>query len=171
VDERTIPLLWRSAISAGRATPAYLVEAADGWQEVSWNEAARAVEELANGLLARGIRKGDALGIVARTRLEWTLFDFALAHVGAISAPVYPNASAREAQYVLGHSDAVGALVEDDEQRAKVLPLGLEHLLSFGDLDDVRDDGRAYAAAHRSTAMTSTPTSTRPGRPARRRAA
>jgi long-chain acyl-CoA synthetase len=148
VEERTIPALWRGAITAGRDTPAYLVEAPGGWSEVSWAEAAETVDELANGLLARGIRKGDVFGIVARTRLEWTLFDFALAHVGGITAPVYPSSSDQEAQYVLRHSEALGALVEDEEQRAKVESLGLAHVLTFDELDALREEGRAFAAEY-----------------------
>src|SRR2546421_1951858 len=147
-EKRTIPRLWRDAISARRDGPAYLDEIAPGeWRETSWAEAAQAVDELANGLLARGIRKGDAFGIVSRTRLEWTLFDFALAHVGGVTAPVYPNTSAREAVYVLEHSEARGVLVEDEDQRAKVAPLGLEHVLSLDDLDTLRREGAAYARA------------------------
>jgi long-chain acyl-CoA synthetase len=149
VSERTIPRLWRDAVDAKRAGAAYLVEAEPSrWREVSWDEAARTVDELANGLLARGIRKGDAFGIVSRTRLEWTLFDFALARVGAITAPVYPNCSAREAAHVLEHSEAVGALVEDEAQREKVGPLGLADLLTLDDLDSLRADGLAYAEEH-----------------------
>jgi long-chain acyl-CoA synthetase len=144
--ERTIPRLWRDAVAAKRTGAAYLVEAGPGrWREVSWDEAARTVEELANGLLARGIRKGDAFGIVSRTRLEWTLFDFALARVGAITAPVYPSSSPTEAAYVLEHSEAVGALVEDDAQREKVEPLRLAHVLTLDSLDELRAEGIAFA--------------------------
>jgi long-chain acyl-CoA synthetase len=146
VAERTIPRLWRGAVEANRTGAAYVVEAVPGrWKEVSWDEAARAVGELANGLLARGIRKGDAFGIVSRTRLEWTLFDFALARVGAITAPVYPSSLAKEAAYVLEHSEAVGALVEDEAQREKVEPLRLAHLLTLDSLDELRADGIAFA--------------------------
>jgi long-chain acyl-CoA synthetase len=149
VAKRTIPSLWRDAVAAERAAPAYLTEVAPGdWREVSWPEAAQAVEELANGLLARGIRKGDAFGIVSRTRLEWTLFDFALALVGGITAPVYPNSSAREVQYVLEHSEARGALVEDAAQLEKVAPLGLEHVFTLAELEQLRTDGAAYAREH-----------------------
>jgi long-chain acyl-CoA synthetase len=149
MPERTIPRLWRDAIDATRAGAAYLVEAEPGrWREVSWDEAALTVEELAYGLLARGIRKGDAFGIVSRTRLEWTLFDFALARVGAITAPVYPNSSPKEAAYVLEHSEAVGALVEDESQREKVAPLALAQVWTLDDLDRLRADGIAYAREH-----------------------
>ena len=141
--------LWRDAVTARRTGAAYVVEAEPGsWQEISWHEAARAVDELANGLLSRGVRKGDAFGIISRTRLEWTLFDFALALVGAITAPVYPNSSAKEAAHVLRHSEAVGALVEDEGQVAKVEPLGLAHVLTIDDLDRLRADGIAFAQGH-----------------------
>jgi long-chain acyl-CoA synthetase len=147
--ERTIVRLWREATGAGRTAPAYLAETEPGrWREISWAEAARAVDELANGLLARGIRKGDAFGILARTRLEWTLFDMALALVGGMTAPVYPNSSPREASYVLEHSEAVGVLVEDDAQREKVEPLGLRHVVTFAELDALRAEGVEHAREH-----------------------
>src|SRR5262245_12824600 len=117
--ERTIPRLWRDAV-ARNIGPAYLVEGAEGWREVTWADAGERVELLANGLLARGVRKGDAFGILARTTLEWALFDFALAHVGAVGAAIYANSSPRDSQYVLEHSEAVGVVCEDDGQRAKV---------------------------------------------------
>ena len=149
---RTIPALWRKAASAGRTNPAYLVEHGDHWDEISWDEAATAVEELANGLLSLGLKKGDAFGIVGRTTPEWCLFDFALGSIGVIPAPVYPSSSAKDTHYVLDHSDALGVLVEDDEQLAKVGEGGdiprLEHVYRFADLDDLRAKGREFAAAN-----------------------
>jgi long-chain acyl-CoA synthetase len=144
---RTIANLWRDAVSAGHAEPAYLYESEGEWHEVTRADAARAVDELANGLLALGVRKGDAFALLARTTLEWALFDFALGLVGAVNAPIYPSSSARDAMYVLEHSEAVGVLVEDDEQRAKVAGFGGQ-VLSFADLDALRERGRAHAAEH-----------------------
>jgi long-chain acyl-CoA synthetase len=145
---RTIGKLWRDAVSAGRTNPAYLVEGPDGWRPVSWEEAGRAVDEIANGLLALGIRKGDAFGILAQTNLEWSLFDYALGRIGAVGAAIYANSSPKDCRYVLEHSDAVGVLVEDEEQRAKVADLGLPHVISFAELDDLRVRGREFAAAN-----------------------
>ena len=117
---RTIARLWQDAVAQRRQTAAYLVQDAEEWREVSWAEAGTAVEELANGLLALGIRKGDAVAILASTRLEWALFDFALALIGAIGAGIYPNSSPKDAAYVVAHSDAVAILCEDEEQREKI---------------------------------------------------
>jgi long-chain acyl-CoA synthetase len=143
----TIGRLWQDAVARRPDEPAYLVEEHGDWRPLTWAEAGRAVDELAHGLLALGVRKGDAFGILATTRVEWVLFDFALALVGGVTAPIYMNSSAREAAYVLEHSEAVGVLCEDEEQRRKVDDLGLEHVLTFGDLDDLRARGRAHAEA------------------------
>jgi long-chain acyl-CoA synthetase len=144
--ERTIARLWRDALAAGRSNPAYLVERDDGWKEVSWEEAGQAVDEIANGLLALGFRKGDAFGILAQTNLEWALFDYALGLIGAVGAAIYANSSPKDCRYVLEHSDAIGVLVEDEEQRAKIADLSLPHVLSFAELDDLRARGREFAA-------------------------
>jgi long-chain acyl-CoA synthetase len=144
---RTIGRLWQDAVARRPDEPAYLVEENGDWRPLTWAEAGRAVDELAHGLLALGVRKGDAFGIIATTRVEWVLFDFALALVGAVTAPIYMNSSARDAAYVLEHSEAVGVLCEDEEQRRKVDGLGLEHVLTFGDLDELRARGREHAQA------------------------
>jgi len=143
---RTIGQLWRDAVSAGRTTPAYLAETDDGWRDVSWEEAGQTVEELANGLLALGVRKGEAFGILAQTSLEWALFDYALARIGAVGAAVYANSSAKDACYVLEHSDSIGVLVQDEPQREKVAGLPLRHVITFSELDDLRARGREFAA-------------------------
>ena len=145
--ERTIARLWQEAARVERTGPAYLHEVDGEWREVSWPEADRAVRELANGLLALGVQKGDVFAILARTTLEWSLFDFALGLVGAVAAPIYASSSARDVQYLLAYSDAVGVLLEDEEQRAKIGDAALRHTLSFADLDALRADGRAFAAA------------------------
>jgi long-chain acyl-CoA synthetase len=149
---RTIARLWQDAVAAGRELPAYLVEAGDGWREVSWQEADELVRAYANGLLARGVGKGDAFALLARNSLEWAMLDFALARIGAVGVPVYASSSPKDVGYLLGHSEAVGIACEDAEQLAKVdavraeLP-GLEHVLTFTDLAGLAGEGRDFARA------------------------
>ena len=142
---RTIARLWLDAVEKNRPEPGYLAERDGRWEPVSWPEAASAVDELAHGLLSLGVRKGDAFALFAGTSVEWVLFDFALGLIGAIGAPVYLNSSTKDAQYVVEHSEAVGALCEGEEQREKLAPLGLPHLLTFGELDELRARGREHA--------------------------
>jgi long-chain acyl-CoA synthetase len=144
---RTIARLWQDAVERGWNGPAYLVQEGTGWREVSGEEAATTVDDLAHGLLALGVRKGDAFAILASTRLEWALFDFALGLVGAVGAPIYANSSPRDVAHVLEHSEAVGILCEDETQRAKLGDQAPEHVLTFADLDALRARGREHAAA------------------------
>ena len=151
--QRTIQRLWRDAVTAGRTTPAYLVQDGDEWTPLSWEEAGARVDSWANGLLALGVRRGDAFAIIGASRVEWALFDFALGSIGAIAVPIYANSSARDAGYILDHSESVGVLCEDDTQRAKVESVRdgiprLRHVLTYADLDDLAARGRAYAAEH-----------------------
>jgi long-chain acyl-CoA synthetase len=145
---RTITRLWLDAVLGNGPGMAYLVERDGAWEEVTWPEAGRIVDELAHGLLALGIRKGDCLAILARTTIDWALFDFALALVGGVTAPVYASSSPKDARYVVEHSEAVGALCENEEQRAKLEGLALEHVLTFADLDGLRARGREHRAEH-----------------------
>ena len=70
LETRTAPALWRSVLAQGHPRPAYLEELPDGWREVSWEEAGARVDALARALLARGVKRGDAVAVLARTRLE-----------------------------------------------------------------------------------------------------
>jgi long-chain acyl-CoA synthetase len=150
---RTIAQLWRDAVAAGRSNPAYLVETPEGWQGVSWEDADERIRAYANGLIARGVGRGDNVALLARNSLEWTLFDFALAQIGAVGVPIYASSSARDVGYLLAHSESVAILCEDAEQLAKVetveeeLP-ALAHVLTFHDLDGLAAHGRDHAATH-----------------------
>ena len=143
--QRTIPALWQKALAANRTAPAYLAEEEDGWREVSWEEASRRVEDVAFGLLALGIKKGDVIGIMAATRLEWALADFALARIGAVTAPIYPTSSAGDCAYMLGLVEASGVFV--DEERRSLVP-ALPHVLSLEALEELEERGRAYREQH-----------------------
>ena len=152
-EKRTIERLWRDAIAAGRSTPAYLVQDGDAWHPLSWAEANERVEGYANGLLALGVRKGDAFSILGSSRVEWALFDFALGSIGAIAAPIYANSSTKDTVYILDHSESIGVLCEDETQLAKATEARagiprLQHVLTYADLDDLAARGRAYAAEH-----------------------
>ena len=153
-QSRTIAQLWRDAVAARRQGPAYLAETDEGgWSEVSWAEADERVRAYANGFLARGIRKGDNVALLARNSLDWALVDFALAQIGAVGIPVYASSSARDVGYLLSHSEAVAIVCEDATQLAKVeevsaeLP-ALQHVLTYHDLEGLATHGRDFATSN-----------------------
>ncbi|MET8583134.1 AMP-dependent synthetase/ligase [Streptomyces collinus] len=85
------------------------------WRDVTSAEFRDEVLALAKGLLARGIRFGDRVAIMSRTRYEWTLFDFALWTIGAQVVPVYPTSSAEQCFWMLYDAEVTAAIVEHED--------------------------------------------------------
>ncbi|MFE1172609.1 AMP-binding protein [Streptomyces sp. NPDC058773] len=77
-----------------------LVEVASG-RRWTYTELGRAVDEVALGLLARGVAKGDRVGIWAPNCAEWVLVQYATAKIGAILVNVNPAYRVHELAYVL----------------------------------------------------------------------
>jgi long-chain acyl-CoA synthetase len=128
------------------------------WREITYADAVRAIEETALGLAELGVEPGDRVGILADTRLEWTVASYGISAAGAVVVPVYPTNSARECAWVLGNSETRVVFCENEAQAAKVqqvrdeLP-DLAHVVSIepgaGDLtlDQLRERGRGRDAA------------------------
>ncbi|MCF3134387.1 AMP-dependent synthetase/ligase [Streptomyces olivochromogenes] len=85
------------------------------WRDVTSAEFRDEVLALAKGLLARGVRFGDRVAIMSRTRYEWTLFDFALWTIGAQVVPVYPTSSAEQCFWMLYDAECTAAIVEHED--------------------------------------------------------
>jgi long-chain acyl-CoA synthetase len=141
--EHTAPELWRYVLAKGLTTPAYLEETPEGWREVSWTEASERVDALGKALLARGVRRGDVVAVSARTRLEWLLLDWAIMSVGAVVVGLYPTNSAAECEYILGHSEAVLAFVEDDVQHETLASVFHRPIVRFDEIIAFEAEGRA----------------------------
>ncbi|WP_306323924.1 MULTISPECIES: AMP-binding protein [unclassified Streptomyces] len=74
------------------------------------------VDELARGLLARGIAKGDRVGIWAVNCAEWVLVQYATARIGAVLVNINPAYRAHELAFVLKQS-GVSLLVASTEHK------------------------------------------------------
>ncbi len=103
----------------------------DGWQSVSAKEVDEEVRATAKGLIAAGIQIGDRVAIMARTRYEWTILDFAIWYAGAVVVPIYDTSSAEQIDWILNDSATVGIIVETPALRElvqTVLPSHTKHL-------------------------------------------
>jgi fatty-acyl-CoA synthase len=61
-------------------------------------------EEVARGLMARGVQKGDRVGIWAPNRYEWVITQYASAAMGAILVNINPAYRTSELEYALNQS-------------------------------------------------------------------
>lgn len=85
------------------------------WREVSSQEFLDEVMSLAKGLIASGIKPGDSVAIMSKTRYEWPVIDFALWYAGAVSVPIYETSSPTQIEWILQDSDSVAFFVENDD--------------------------------------------------------
>ncbi|WGW13509.1 AMP-dependent synthetase/ligase [Saxibacter everestensis] len=93
------------------------------WADVTAREFLETVHAVAKGFIAAGLQPGDRVGILSRTRYEWTITDFALWFAGAISVPIYETSSAQQIAWNLGQTGAVGVVVESAHHQQSTLSI------------------------------------------------
>jgi long-chain acyl-CoA synthetase len=107
------------------------------WQDVTYTELERIVNEVALGLIDLGIQPGERVCILANTRPEWSYADLAATSVGAVVVPIYQTNSPEECHWVISDSDACAIVCEDASQLAKVAAIrdSLPHLRTIVTID------------------------------------
>jgi len=119
-----------------------------GWADVSASEFLAQVVALAKGFVAAGIQPGDKIGLMCKTRYEWTLIDFATWFAGAVLVPVYETSSPSQVQWNLADSGAIAMITETPDHFARFdevyadLPLIRNAWkINLGDLDKLAASG------------------------------
>lgn len=128
-------LLLRHANSA--ANPAlFSVPAANGdWQDITASQFAADVSAIARGFIASGIEQGSRICLMARTRYEWTLVDFAIWYAGCITVPIYETSSPSQVAWIIADSGARAVVVESANHENVVRQAA--HQESLDELDEV----------------------------------
>jgi long-chain acyl-CoA synthetase len=119
------------------------------WTPVTWREFAGQVRDMAAGFIAAGIQPGDRVGLMSRTRFEWTLIDYAILTAGGVTVPVYPTSSLEQVEWILGDSGAVAVVAEtgDHAEKIALARARLPALTHVWEIDGSRFDGLADLAA------------------------
>jgi len=99
----------------------------DGWQPLTAREVEQEIRATAKGLIAAGIQIGDRVAIMARTRYEWTVLDFAIWYAGGCVVPIYETSSAEQVDWILNDSGSVGLIVETPAHKELVTPVLPHH--------------------------------------------
>jgi long-chain acyl-CoA synthetase len=124
------------------------------WLPVTTAEFHAQVIALAKGFVAAGIEPGDKIGLMCKTRYEWTLVDFAAWFAGAVLVPVYETSSPSQIQWILGDSDAKALILETadhfarfDEVHPELPFITTVWQIGLGDLDKLAASGTAVPDA------------------------
>jgi long-chain acyl-CoA synthetase len=147
-DANTTDLLL-ARVAATPDAPLFAVpDGDDSWSEITAAEFLHRVRATAKGLIASGIKPGDKIGFMCKTRYEWTVVDFATWFAGAVLVPIYETSSPSQVQWNLSDSGAIAVILETADHFAKFdevhpdLPLiGQVWQIDLGDLDKIVASG------------------------------
>ena len=108
----------------------------EGWQPVTAREVEEEVRATAKGLIASGVQIGDRVAIMARTRYEWTILDFATWFAGGVVVPIYDTSSAEQIDWILNDSHSVALIVETPALAELVKPVLPSHTRNVWTMTD-----------------------------------
>jgi long-chain acyl-CoA synthetase len=136
-------------VAATPDAPLFSLPDGAGWRDITAAEFHRQVVALAKGLVAAGIQPGDKIGLMCKTRYEWSLIDFATWFAGAVLVPIYETSSPAQIQWNMADSGAIAVILENAEMHARFdevhadLPL-IDQVwqLHLGDLDKLSAAGK-----------------------------
>lgn len=94
-----------------------------GWVPISSSELYRNVVGVGRALASWGIGKGDRIAILSENRPEWTITDFAILSLGAVTVPIYSTQTAEQTAFILNDSGARAIAVSTQTQLEKVLTI------------------------------------------------
>ncbi len=109
------------AVGASRRERVMLQRQALGWSPISAAELYRSAVGVSQALASWGIRKGDRVAILSENRPEWTITDFAILSLGAITVPIYSTQTAEQTSFILNDSGARLIAVSTQAQLEKIL--------------------------------------------------
>ncbi|GGX64161.1 long-chain acyl-CoA synthetase [Streptomyces minutiscleroticus] len=140
--------------NAAEAPGAVVLRRAEGaaWRPVTAAAFAAEVTAVAKGLVAEGVRPGDRVAVMSRTRYEWTLLDFAIWAAGGVPVPVYATSSPEQIEWIVRDSGA-RVVVAETAENAKAVAAGTAahpapprvHVLDAGAVTELTAAGRDIA--------------------------
>ncbi|MFD0775029.1 AMP-dependent synthetase/ligase [Streptomonospora algeriensis] len=99
---------------------AFRRQEAGQWRDVTCARFRDDVAAAAKALIAAGVEHGDRVGLMSRTRYEWTVIDYAIWSVGGVTVPIYESSSEEQISWILSDSGSRAVFVESDEHADRV---------------------------------------------------
>jgi len=109
-------ILRENSIKYGSRNAVFYQKPDKSWTPITWTELWKTIEDTAKALLANGVKPGDKVALMSRNMPEWTIADYALQLVRAVSVPLFASTSAAQAEYMLNETESVIFLVGEQAQ-------------------------------------------------------
>ncbi len=109
-------ILHENSIKYGSRNAIFYQKPDKSWTPITWTNLWKSIEDAAKAFLAHGVKPGDKVAIMSRNMPEWTISDYALQLIRAVSVPLFSSTSVAQAQYMLNETETVLFLVGEQEQ-------------------------------------------------------
>jgi long-chain acyl-CoA synthetase len=109
-------IIRENSLKYGSRNALFYQKSDKSWTPISWAEFWQSIEDTAKALLANGVKQGDKVAIMSRNMPEWTISDYALQMIRAVSVPLFSSTSAAQAEYMINETECVLLLVGEQEQ-------------------------------------------------------
>jgi len=109
-------IIRENSIKYGSRNAVFYQKSDKSWTPITWTEFWQTIQNTAKALLANGVKPGDKVGIMSRNMPEWSISDYALQLVRAVSVPLFSSTSSAQAEYMLNETECVLFFVGEQEQ-------------------------------------------------------
>jgi long-chain acyl-CoA synthetase len=157
VEGQTVASRWLETVATHPDLVALRAKDGDGWVETTFAQLADQVARTAAGLRSLGVGPGDRVVLMMRNIPGFHVVDLAAVLCGATPISIYNSSAPDQVAYLVGHSKARVAVVEDMGFADRFTPVrdrlpDLEHLVLLSDPQDLAGDdivpGRALTDGH-----------------------
>lgn len=103
--------------------PALSIKVNNAWESTTWEEYYAQILVTARAFMGLGLEKGDAVTIIGSNCPQWLISDYGAIFAGGVPVGIYATNSPEQCHYIVEHSEASIAVVEDEEQLAKFMEI------------------------------------------------
>jgi long-subunit acyl-CoA synthetase (AMP-forming) len=106
-------VMFNDRVKASAHKPALRWKEGGTWRSATWGDWDKQSREIAAGLIALGVGKGERSCVLANTRPEWLYVDIGILMAGGVTVPIYQSNLAHECEYIINDSGAKVVFVEN----------------------------------------------------------
>jgi long-chain acyl-CoA synthetase len=106
-------------------------------QTLTWREYAAQVRQVAAGLAALGVRRGDTVSLMMANRIEFYPLDVGAQHIGAVCFSVYNTLAAEQLTYLFANADTKVVICEAQYvDRIRASGAAIDHIVCLDGVPD-----------------------------------
>ncbi len=117
------------------------------WENISWAEMARQIQGVSLALLNEGVNEQDRVGIYSQNRPEWTIADYGIMGIRAITTTIYATSSISDLEYIINDAEINFLFIGGQEQYDKIVKIlpdnkHLKKVVVFDPATQIQADAR-----------------------------